>query len=237
MGGYIRFDKDLADDPSLMSAAEILARDWTIANSSGPLSAAGNRVTLRHALRGVIVTLWTYADTHIFSDDSLRVTLDGLAAIVSCPVAWLKVLPEKWLRVRDDGYVVLPNYCWKNQLRPKDLRHADLEAKRAHELELNAKRQRDFRKRRRNARHGANTVMRNAASRMRHAPTGTGTGPLDPTGTVPAGEARAAPSPSAAERAPAPRSPKTAAEEITARTRAELARLDDHQDPDGNSHE
>lgn len=182
MGGYIRLDKDQAADKRLYDLADRLAQTWAVTAVNGhaghDLSSNDNRHALRNALLGGLVTLWVYADTHIRSDDSLRVTLTGLAPIVGLPVDMLQALPETWLRVREDGYVELPGYCRKNHIRARDLRRQDIDAKRAHELDLNAERQRRHREKKKQ-RPVTEKGERYSNGVTGH--TGTGPGPLDPT--------------------------------------------------------
>jgi hypothetical protein len=185
MAGYIRIDKDQVADQRLFDVADELAEHWRISHGTDDLSPNDFRHALRNALLGALVTLWAYADTHIRSDDALRVTLEGLAPIVGLPVEILEVLPEDWLQVNEEGCVVLPGYCEKNNIRARDLRKQDLSEKRQRELQQGAERQRRHREKRLGKRNGRVTQK---SSRDRNGvthPTGTGTGPLDPTGTVP----------------------------------------------------
>lgn len=219
MGGYIRIDKDQAADRRLFDLADRLAETWhvTAVNGHGgeDLSSNDTRHALRNALLGALVTLWVYADTHIESDNSLRVTLSGLAPIVGLPVEILRALPDNWLRVRSDGYVELPGYCLKNNVRARDLRHTDLNAQRQdHKRELAAERQRRHRQK-------VKTNVTRKPSRSRHdlvTTTGTGTGPLDLTGTVPGG----APLAANPERAAAARSEREPEREPGPMTEAQL---------------
>ncbi len=125
MGGYIRIDKELPTDGRLLQIADQIAEKWTLLEGGQPLHPLVTRHALRHAVTGVIVTLWAYADTHIRRDNSLPVTLSGVTQIVNVPVTLLQLLPEEWLRVRPDGLVELPGYCEKNGIRAKDLRKED----------------------------------------------------------------------------------------------------------------
>lgn len=188
-GGYIRVDKEQPDDTRLLNLADQIAGRWqvSIVNGHGAedLSQIENRHALRNALLGALVTLWCYADTHIRSDNSLPVTLSGLAPKVGLPVTVLKGFPACWLIERGDGLVELPGFCERNAIRGKDLRKVDNDEKREARRKSDRERQKKHRANKKKERHG---VTRRGRSR-RHGtvtpPTGTGTGPLDPTGTVP----------------------------------------------------
>lgn len=177
MGGYIRLDKGQVEDPRLFTAAHELSKVW---DSFPPRLGV-----MRHALLGVTVTLWAYADTHIHSDDALRVTLEGLALILDVPVQLLELLPAAWLRVRGDGFVELPGYCAKNRIRAKDLRKLDTDARTLHKREVDAARAQRYRDRKRHGKgNGVTHKGVTLPSRVTQ-DTGTGTGPIDHTGTVP----------------------------------------------------
>jgi hypothetical protein len=181
MGGYIRVDKDQVADQRLYDIADGIASDWTISEGTNDLSNNDLRHALRNALLGVTVTLWAYADTHIHSDDSLHVTLDGLAAIVGAPVTWLQALPEGWLRVREDGNVELPGYCAKNHIKARDLRREARNGRAEDEREKARIRQQ---KHRANLRLSVTPVTSRKKARDSNGVTpytGPGPGPLDQT--------------------------------------------------------
>jgi len=223
MGGYVRIDKDLVSDQRLFHVADRLASHWRLTQVRGmageDLPETVTRHALRHAIVGVLVTLWVYADTYIKSDDSVTVTLAGLATIVNLPVEILQMLPETWLRVREDGTVQLPNYCAKNHIRARDLRHADAEEKRDRKRELAAERQRRRRRKQRGNSHAPsranNGVTPPRDSNAVTHDTGTGTGPLDRTQYRDPVKSAATPPP-VAQAAPAPPR-KTFEQEFAAR--------------------
>jgi hypothetical protein len=181
MAGYIRIDKDQVEDQRLFDAADGLAHNWCISEGTDDLGRNDLRHAICHALLGVTVTLWAYADTHIQSDDSLRVTLDGLATILGAPVTWLEALPQEWLRVREDGNVELPGYCAKNHIRARDLRRDARNARTEDKREKDRLRQQKYRE-------SLKTRVTHVTSRNGHRDnavvtghTGPGPGPLDHT--------------------------------------------------------
>jgi len=195
MAGYIRIDKDQVADQRLYDLAERVAPVWTFAKDLPELE---RRHALRHALLGVTVTLWAYADSHIRADNSVTVTLDGLSAILNVPVTVLAQFPPQWIKVRADGYVELPGYCEKNLVRARDLRHDDRAAKREHERELAAERQRRKRKKDRESVTGVTSRKSARDSNAVTPHTGTGTGTLDHTRYRTDGAATRAAGPAAA---------------------------------------
>lgn len=227
MGGYIQLRKKRARDPRLSSAGMRLATaGWKVSSPDGrELSRNDNGNALSNALRGVIWALWAYADEYLRSDDTLRVTLDALASTLGCPVEWLRELPDDWLQEMPDGFVKLPGYCAANRLHGSDLRSADVDAKRAHERQLNAERQQRHRDKKKLER-GKNVTP--VTSRSRNGvtpPTGTGTGTLDPTGTVPQRAAARAVS----EDPAAPREETPEAKQARAKLRRVVAGLRAHK--------
>lgn len=168
---YIKVEKDLPDDPRLMELATS-CYDEVLAALTGPDSNARSHV-LRHALLGVTVCIWKYADTYLQSDESLPVTLQGLAAAIGAPIELLKRFPERWLKVRPDGTVELPRYTKKNRLVGKDLRRSESDRRESDRL-----RQQRHRAKRKQQRTPPPVTQRDNGGR--HATTGTGTGTSNP---------------------------------------------------------
>lgn len=130
MSGWIKLDKDMLDDPRLISAASRLAARYIMAaRTSGrggrDLSHAEELRFACNALRGALVTLWIYADTHIREDDTLAIGgLQAVDALVGIE-GFCALLPTDWVQELDDGAVQLPGYCAKNGLIAKRKRAAD----------------------------------------------------------------------------------------------------------------
>jgi hypothetical protein len=212
MGGYIRVDKDQPNDTRLLDLADRVADSWQVsvirgeiagaAQFADDLSAIENRHALRNALLGALVTLWCYADTHIRSDDTLPVTVSGLAPVLGLPVTVLKAFPRDWLIERKDGIVELPGYCAKNGITPKDIRKENNDARREHERAKARERQQRHRDKQRESVTGVTSRKKRRDSHGVTGHTGTGTGTSDLTSTVPA---RAAPLAAALEAAATPR--------------------------------
>lgn len=122
MSGWIKFDKEMVDDPRIVHAAATLLVFYRLQRrvEGGPeeLSNGDASRFVRSALLGATVTLWSYADTHIRDDDSLPCDAAGVDAIVGID-GFCNAIPDDWVTVRDDGMVELPGYCHKNGLIPK----------------------------------------------------------------------------------------------------------------------
>ena len=71
----------------------------------------------------------------------------SLAATLDLPVEILKCVPEKWLKVRQDGHVELPGYCQRNNMDGMELRKQRAAERRAKDRT----RQRRHRSKKRNA--------------------------------------------------------------------------------------
>ena len=123
MSGWIKFDKDMANDPRLLQAASILLDDYLIAHRTpgggDDLSHCDASRFVTHVLRGALVTLWCYADEHIRDDDSLPCDADAVDALVGIE-GFCDLMPVEWLQISEDGnHVILPGYCKKNALIAK----------------------------------------------------------------------------------------------------------------------
>lgn len=122
--GWIKFDKDMLDDPRLIAAAAQLAERIGGSGSDRAHDVTRNMLA-RYALRGALVTLWIYADTHIRDDDTLPIgALDALNAFIGIE-GFASLLPREWIDELDDGTVILPGYCEKNSLIAKRKRATD----------------------------------------------------------------------------------------------------------------
>jgi hypothetical protein len=190
VGGYIRIDKDKPHDPRMYDAVDSLANAVFVGMRKGgqpglwesaeDLPEAVTRNVLRNALLGALVTLWAYADSHIREDNTLHVTLEGLAQIVGLPSQWLLSWPEEWLQINEDGNVVLPEYVERNGLIGKDERTANRREQTRIRVQKWRKEQKE--------KEGSNVTSVTPASQVRtrnarNAHTGTGTGTLYQTGT------------------------------------------------------
>lgn len=119
MNKWIKLDKEMTEDPRLMTAATALAKRYAIVqDQAAELSQALSLQFLRNALLGGLVTLWRYADTHIRDDDTLPCDAASLDAIVGIE-GFCDALPDDWVTVGDGGTVTLPGYCVKNALNAK----------------------------------------------------------------------------------------------------------------------
>lgn len=153
---WIKFDKDLVNDPRVLRAAGALAERYTISRetSGGPGFAIGSDLTegesiavMRNAVIGALVTLWVYADTHITDGDVLKISQQEIDHLVGIDGFCWAVGPE-WIEETNHGtWTVLPGYCEKNGLLSKEKRRLE-----------NAERQRRYRLKH----NGASNAVTNA---------------------------------------------------------------------------
>lgn len=120
--GWIKFDKDMDEDPRLLEAAYQLSERYALtrrtAGGGAELSAAEELLLARNAVTGALLRLWRYADEHIRADDTLPMssgTLDAMVGIID----FFDIMPREWIDELDDGTVILPGYCEKNSLIAK----------------------------------------------------------------------------------------------------------------------
>jgi hypothetical protein len=107
MSGWIKWEKDLEDDPRVLRMARELKR---ICNAS-----SFHYVTL---VCGGLVRLWSYADAHIRDDDTLDLGCEELDEVIGIE-GFCKLMPEDWLREVDEHTVELPNFQEHNGVEAK----------------------------------------------------------------------------------------------------------------------
>lgn len=158
MGGHIRMDKDLEDDPRVARLAEVVLEDWV--QRGLPQQLKDEFLSqARNAATGALYALWRYADTHLESGDVTHASVTHLAGVTRTSVTVVTHMPPQWLKIRADGKIELPGFTDKNSLVTKDLRR-----------EQNRQRQARFREKTRNARNALpsrKSNARNAPSRGR----------------------------------------------------------------------
>lgn len=151
MGGYIHMDKDLVEDPRLLDLADIVANAFEVTiEAENDLSDGDTRFSSRdvtelwsNALLGALTRLWTYADVHIRSDDTLPIGVTALSQVMRLPAWIIKLYPSEWLQVLEESDTVkLPNYCEKNNITAKDERRAKPGKQRTREWRERRKKQR-----------------------------------------------------------------------------------------------
>lgn len=134
MAGYIRFDKDLVNDPRIGDMADFLSRCFTveleaeteITDGDRDFSERDHSALWRNALLGAIVRLFVHADTWIDSADILHISVDGLADVLQLPAWIVRDFPTVWIEPVEEGCAVrLPNYCAKNGIDGRDNRKGD----------------------------------------------------------------------------------------------------------------
>jgi hypothetical protein len=122
MSGWIKFWKDMPNDPRVLSAAAKLSERYSLAHRStgggSDLSKTEICNAWRNAVTGALATLWCYADEHIRNDDTLPLTSQTIDAVVGLE-GFFEVMPREWIDELDDGSILLPGYCEKNSLIAK----------------------------------------------------------------------------------------------------------------------
>ncbi|MBS0364925.1 MAG: hypothetical protein JSR67_03765 [Proteobacteria bacterium] len=168
MGGYIRMDKDLEDDPRVLALADAIGEAHGLARTQDDQPSP----IARNAAMGALFRLWRHADTHIKRDNRLHAPLRMLVAVTGLSVTVLLSVSADWLVVHPDGTLELPDFAAKNVLMDKDNRRAK-----------NRERQARHRAKMRENPRNSNGVTRHTGKRDKGVTTGTGPG--TGTGTVP----------------------------------------------------
>ena len=102
MSGWIKVEKDLANDPRVLKMASRLSHaEVTLGSRS------------RLVIVGALVTLWWYADTHIGDDDVLAIGTDEIDELVGLK-GFCALVPSDWLQVLDSDHVKLVDYTAHN---------------------------------------------------------------------------------------------------------------------------
>lgn len=102
MSGWIKVEKDLANDPRVLRMASRLRHaDVTLGSRS------------RLVVVGALVTLWWYADTHILDDDTLPVGADQVNELVGID-GFCDLMPLEWFEILDANSVKLVDYSAHN---------------------------------------------------------------------------------------------------------------------------
>jgi len=118
VSGWIKWEKDLEGDPRFVRLVRHVRNACVTDASQG-----GYVVTLTV---GALLRFWSYADTHIRSDDTLDLSPEDIDDLVGLP-KFTSGMPDDWLVVLDDGRVELPGYQGHNGVEAKK---RDLAAKR-----------------------------------------------------------------------------------------------------------
>jgi hypothetical protein len=107
VSGWIKWEKDLEDDPRMLRMARELKRTCN--------AMTFNPVTV---LCGALVRLWRYADSHIREDDTLDLgarEIDELVGVEN----FCSLMPPDWLREIDEHTVELPGFQAHNGVEAK----------------------------------------------------------------------------------------------------------------------
>lgn len=108
MSGWIKVEKDLANDPRVLRMASRLSHaDVTLGSRS------------RLVIVGALVTLWWYADTHIGDDDVLAIGADEVDELVGLK-GFCALMPPDWLQILDTDHIQLLGYVEHNGSKAKN---------------------------------------------------------------------------------------------------------------------
>lgn len=136
MGGWVKWEKDLETDPRFVR----LVRKMRDTCHAGALQASA----ATSLAMGCLLRLWSYADTHIRTDNTLDLGTADIDDLVGVP-GFAVSLPEDWLRLIDDGTVELPQYQEHNgvEAKKKDLAQKRQERKRSRDRHAAVTNERD----------------------------------------------------------------------------------------------
>lgn len=107
VSGWIKWEKDLEDDPRTLRMARELKRTCN-AMPFHPVT----------VVCGGLIRLWRYADSHIRDDDSLDLGASEIDELVGIP-NFCSLMPADWLRQIDANTVELPGFQGHNGVEAK----------------------------------------------------------------------------------------------------------------------
>jgi DNA replication protein DnaT len=99
MSGWIKWEKSLETDPRVLRISRELQNLFGNACAFPP-------VTL---VCGALIRLWSYADSHIRSDNTIDMSAAELDEVIGIR-GFCEMLPDEWLREKDARTVELPNF-------------------------------------------------------------------------------------------------------------------------------
>jgi hypothetical protein len=114
MSGWVKWEKDLETDIRFTRLCRIV-RDTCHA---GTLPACLPHNAIVTLTMGALMKLWSYADTHIRSDDTLDATFDDIDELVGLP-GFAAALPGHWLTKVSEECLELPGFQEHNGIVAK----------------------------------------------------------------------------------------------------------------------
>lgn len=108
MSGWIKWEKSLETDPRVLRMARELQQMIGNACAFPP-------VTL---VCGALIRMWSYADSHIRSDNTIDMSLRELNEVIGI-AGFCEMLPADWLREKNEKTVELPNFQEHNGVEAK----------------------------------------------------------------------------------------------------------------------
>lgn len=107
MSGWIKFEKELINDPRVLRIASRLSH-------ADVTQVSRNRLVVI----GALVTLWSFADTHIRNDNTLEAGKDEVDAVIGI-AGFCDLMPHDWLQVLDADRIQLPGFLGHNGIEAK----------------------------------------------------------------------------------------------------------------------
>lgn len=107
MSGWIKWEKDLESDPRVLRMARELKRMCN--------DAPFHYVTL---VCGALIRIWSYADSHIRSDNTIDMSVMELDQVIGIP-GFCEMMPADWLREKNGRAVELPQFQEHNGVEAK----------------------------------------------------------------------------------------------------------------------
>ena len=109
MSGWIKWEKDLKDDPRVLRMASRM-RNAVVTHGEALMvtEVFGDEMFVALALGG-LGKLWGYADTHVRDDDTIELGVDDINKVVGIK-GFAQFLPEDWLQIIDPETVKLPGF-------------------------------------------------------------------------------------------------------------------------------
>lgn len=122
MSGWIKLEKSLEADPRVLRMAREFSETYSLAINRAGVDLCNDPVTLKlpavTLVCGALSRMWSYADTHMQSDDTLAIGPLELNELVGLP-GFAQSCPQDWLIIIDEHTLKLPNYQQHNGIQAK----------------------------------------------------------------------------------------------------------------------
>ncbi len=114
VSGWIKFEKELLTDPRVLKIASRLCHAEVTPGHAAVTALARNRLTVL----GALITLWSFADTHIGEDNTLESGKEEIDALIGI-TGFCELMPRDWLQVIDAERIELPGFLIHNGIAAK----------------------------------------------------------------------------------------------------------------------